>query len=119
MLCTTHERTSVARFRGMELCYDVTLTQNGGRISASGRKSTETVGGNTETLSGSRATPITIQGTISNDLEMDLRFSEQGANRNTTGTLDLSANDGLGGYAGRFTSTAANASGRAQLINMR
>jgi hypothetical protein len=89
----------------LRLGYDLTLEQDGDRVSGVGRKISENGAG-----IGRRAqTPLTVSGTIEGD-RLKLDFVERGTRRATQGTFELLL-DESGVLRGSFSSTAARSSG--------
>ena len=93
-------------YRGLRLGYDITLRQNGRRISGEGRKVSE----NGAPLPPPRRTPILVTGERRGRV-LRLTFMEQGAERNTAGVLQWRlAGDGTS-VAGTFVSDVAGTRG--------
>jgi cytoskeleton protein RodZ len=105
----THVETSSYKgYAGLKLGYELKLEQDGDRVTGVGRKVTENGAG-----IGPRAqTPLTVSGTIEGD-RLTLTFVERGARRPTQGKFVLLVDDGET-LRGRFTSTAAQSSGRVE-----
>jgi hypothetical protein len=102
------ESSSYKGYAGLRLGYELTLEQDGDRVTGVGRKVTENGAG-----IGPRAqTPLTVTGTIEGD-RLTLNFVERGARRATQGKFVLLVDDG-GTLRGRFTSSAAQSSGRVE-----
>ena len=107
-LDTQVESSSLGRFEGLQLGYEMQLQQNGDRVTGVGRKVTENGGG-----VGSRAqTPISVNGTVSGD-RLTLTFTEGGLQRPTEGKFVLLLEED-GTLRGRFSSNAARSSGRVE-----
>ena len=93
-------------YRGLRLGYEITLHQHGRRISGEGRKVSE----NGSLLPPPRRTPILVTGERRGS-RLRLTFMEQGAERNTAGTLEWRlAGDG-DSVSGTFVSDAAGSRG--------
>ena len=107
-LATHVESSSLARFQGLQLGYEMRLKQDGDRVTGVGRKVTENGAG-----IGKRAqTPVTISGRIDGD-RLLLNFVERGTRRRTQGKFDLLI-DESGTLRGSFSSNAAGSSGRVE-----
>jgi hypothetical protein len=107
-LATQVESSSLGRFQGLQLGYEMQLEQNGDRVTGVGRKVTENGGG-----VGSRAqTPISVNGTVSGG-RVTLTFIEGGLQRSTQGKFVLLLEED-GTLRGRFSSNAAQSSGRVE-----
>ena len=126
-LCHTYARTSVERFKGMEVCYKVQLDQHrDGSLYGTGVKWSEQLASSasSRTLPGSERSPITVSGHIDNSDVVHLAYTVQGARRNTRGVAQygdaryMAGGDGtsdLMAIEGTFRTDAANASGSARL----
>jgi hypothetical protein len=100
------EASTHPAYRGLRLRYEITLHQRGRRISGQGRKVSE----NGEALPSARQTPILVTGERRGRV-LRLTFMEQGAERNTAGTLEWRlAGDG-DSVSGTFVSDAAGSRG--------
>ena len=107
-LATQVESSSYSAYAGLKLGYEVKLEQDGDRVTGIGRKVTENGAG-----IGPRAqTPLTVNGTIAGD-RLTLTFVEQGTRRETQGKFVLLVDD-AGTLRGRFSSDAAQSSGRVE-----
>ncbi len=107
-LATQIESSSLTRFEGLKLGYEMQLEQDGDRVTGTGRKVTENGNG-----IGPRAqTPVTVTGTIAGD-RLTLTFVERGTRRPTQGKFVLMMDD-AGTMRGRFSSNAAQSSGRVE-----
>jgi transcriptional regulator with XRE-family HTH domain len=107
-LATQVESSSYSPFAGLQLGYEVKLEQDGDRVTGVGRKVTENGSG-----IGPRAqTPLTVSGTIAGD-RLTLTFIERGTERPTQGKFVLLVDEG-GTLRGRFSSDAAQSSGRVE-----
>jgi hypothetical protein len=107
-IATQVESSSYKGYAGLRLGYELKLEQDGARVTGVGRKVTENGAG-----IGPRAqTPMTVTGTIQGD-RVTLNFVERGARRATQGKFVLLVDDDET-LRGRFTSTAAQSSGRAE-----
>ena len=107
-IATQVESSSLARFEGLRLGYEMRLRQRGDRVTGVGRKVTENGAG-----IGRRAqTPVTVNGRIDGD-RLLLKFVEKGTRRSTQGTFELLI-DESGALRGSFSSTAARSSGRVE-----
>jgi hypothetical protein len=112
-VATRVESSSLSRFKGLQLGYQMNLEQQGDRVTGVGRKIAENGG-----AIGSRArTPVSVAGTIDGD-RLTLNFTERGTRRPTRGTFVLLL-DETGTLRGRFTSTAARSSGTVEAQRMR
>jgi serine/threonine-protein kinase len=100
------ESTSYAPFQGMRLGYEMTLVQDGNRVSGHGRKVSE----NGVPLPQAQRTPIAVAGRIE-DGQVILHFTETGAERTSRGTIRWRVAPGAAGVEGRFSSDAADSSG--------
>lgn len=96
--------TDYEGFRGLNLGYRLTLSQNGSRITGSGVKVTEN-----GTAVGHR-TPISVSGRIEGSTVV-LSFTEQGATRSSAGTFRWQLSPDGSSLRGSFWSDAANANG--------
>jgi hypothetical protein len=97
--------TSVSRFRGLELGYDLHLEQDGRRVTGTGIKATE----NGRRLRSRARTPIAVDGTIDGHM-VQLDFTEAGLVRTSRGRFSLRlAPDGS--LTGAFWSDAARSNG--------
>ena len=107
-MATQVESTSYSPFAGLKLGYEMKLEQDGDRVTGVGRKVTENGSG-----IGPRAqTPVTLSGTIAGD-RLTLTFVERGTERATQGKFVLLVDEG-GTLRGRFSSNAAQSSGRVE-----
>jgi hypothetical protein len=104
-LATRVESSSLARFKGLQLGYQMELKQNGDRVTGVGRKIAE----NGSAIRSRAQTPMSVAGTIDGD-RLTLNFTERGTRRPTRGKFVLLL-DEAGTLRGRFTSTAARSSG--------
>ena len=104
-LATQVESSSLARFQGLQLGYEMRLKQDGERVTGVGRKVTENGAG----LRRRAQTPMTVNGTIDGDRLM-LNFVERGTRRPTQGKFVLLM-DESGTLRGSFSSSAARSSG--------
>jgi hypothetical protein len=93
-------------YRGLRLGYEITLHQHGRRISGEGRKVSE----NGESLPAPRRTPILVTGERRGSV-LRLTFMEQGAERNTAGTLEWRLGGDGESVSGTFVSDAAGSRG--------
>lgn len=105
----THvESSSLTRYEGLKLGYEIQLEQEGDRVKGHGRKVTENGTG-----IGTRAqTPLTVSGTIEGD-RLTLNFVERGTRRPTQGKFVLLVDDSST-LRGRFSSSAARSTGRVE-----
>ena len=103
----THIEASDSPFEGVQLRYEMTLRQDGDRVSGVGTKFSE----NGEGTPGAR-TPVTMAGTIVGD-RVTLNFVERGAQSETRGKFVLLV-DETATLRGRFFSNAAQTSGRVE-----
>lgn len=103
----THIEASDSPFEGLQLRYEMTLKQNGDRVSGVGTKVSE----NGEGTPGAR-TPVTMAGTIVGD-RVTLNFVERGAQSETRGKFVLLV-DEPAALRGRFSTNAAQTSGRVE-----
>ena len=107
-VATQIESSSLARYEGLQLGYEMRLTQRGDRVTGVGRKVTENGAG-----IGRRAqTAVTVTGSIRGD-RLLLNFVEKGTRRSTQGRFELLI-DQSGTLRGSFSSTAARSSGRVE-----
>ena len=124
--CETYERTSVARFNGLMVCYNIEMRQlSDGTFSGTGYKSWEVLSGTDgRDLSPSEQSPIRVTGSVNNSDTITMQYTVQGARRATTGTATFDGGrtvlySTVGGdsedFPGTFRSTAANASGAARI----
>ena len=104
-LATRVESSSLARFQGLQLGYEMRLKQDGERVTGVGRKVTENGAG----IRRRAQTPLTVNGTIEGDRLM-LTFVERGTRRPTQGKFVLLM-DERGTLRGSFSSSAARSSG--------
>jgi hypothetical protein len=93
-------------YRGLRLGYEITLHQHGRRISGEGRKVSE----NGAPLPPPRRTPILVTGERRGRM-LRLTFMEQGAERNTAGTLEWQLGGDGDSVSGTFVSDAAGSRG--------
>jgi hypothetical protein len=93
-------------YRGLRLGYEITLHQQGRRISGQGRKVSE----NGARLPPPRQTPILVTGERRGRM-LRLTFMEQGAERNTAGTLQWRLGGDGTSVSGTFVSDAAGSRG--------
>jgi cytoskeletal protein RodZ len=107
-LATQVESSSLARFEGLKLGYEMELEQEGDRVTGTGKKVTENGNG----IGPKAQTPVTVSGTIEGD-RLTLNFVERGARRPTQGKFVLLVDD-EGTLRGRFSSDAARSSGRVE-----
>ena len=107
-MATHVESSSLARYRGLKLGYEMQLEQEGDRVKGSGRKITENGAG----IRAGAQTPVTVTGTIDGD-RLTLNFVERGTRRPTQGKFVLLVDDS-GILRGRFSSSAARSSGRVE-----
>ena len=107
-LSTRVEASNTSEFTGLNLGFDIQFHQAGNRITGTGRKVIE----NGAAIAGQAQTPIFLAGTIAGD-RLTLTFTERGALRSTQGKFVLLLED-AGTLRGRFTSTAAQSSGRVE-----
>ncbi|HEX2225371.1 MAG TPA: hypothetical protein VHN15_14315, partial [Thermoanaerobaculia bacterium] len=101
------DSTNYAAFKGLRLTYRIQLEQDGDRIEGRGQKWAE----NGRTLPASARTPITVSGTVNENGEVELRFTERGARRSTNGGFSWELSPNRTALRGSFRSTAANTSG--------
>ena len=105
----THvESSSLARYEGLNLGYEMQLEQEGDRVKGRGRKITENGAG----LHAAAQTPVTVSGTIDGD-RLTLNFVERGTRRPTQGKFVLLVDDS-DTLRGRFSTSAARSSGRVE-----
>lgn len=107
-LATQVESTSYARFAGLLLGYEIQLEQAGDRVTGLGRKVIE----NGDRINPRAQTPISVSGIVDGD-RVALNFTERGSRRSTTGAFVLRM-DQDGALRGRFSSDAAQSSGRVE-----
>jgi hypothetical protein len=112
-LATQVESSSVARYEGLLLGYELQLEQDGDRISGIGRKMIE----NGSRIDAPGQTPIAVTG-IADGERLTLSFVEAGARRATQGTFMLT-HDADGMLRGRFTSDAASSAGSVEARRVR
>lgn len=99
------ESSDTARFKDLALGFRLQLKQAGDRVTGSGAKVSE----NGRAVGKGRRTPISVEGTIE-ARQLELKFTERGAQRASSGTLSLELTD-EGTLRGTFSSDAANARG--------
>lgn len=104
-LATRVESSSLSRYAGLLLGYEIELEQDGDRVTGSGRKIIE----NGREINSRGQTPITVAGVVDGD-RLTLNFVERGARRSTEGTFHL-VRDTDGMLRGRFASDAARSAG--------
>jgi hypothetical protein len=107
-LATQVESTSYSPYAGLKLGYEMKLEQDGDRVTGVGRKVTE----NGSEIGPRAQTPLTVNGTIAGD-RLTLTFVERGTQRPTQGKFVLLV-DEAGTLRGRFSSNAAQSSGRVE-----
>ena len=105
-LANTIETTSYTEYRNLKLGYRLFLTQRGTALTGTGEKWTE----NGRSLPPSAHAHINLTGSVSGN-KVIATFQEDGADRKTEGTLDWTFDPKTKSLVGKFTSTAANASG--------
>ena len=119
VFCETYDRTSVASFRGMELCYRVNMNQHprDGSLSGSGRKISEQTRANGyRDLPPGEQSPVRVSGYIDGSNTIHLEYTVQGARRATKAVAQYRPDPGSpDDYVGSFRTDAANASGSAGL----
>jgi hypothetical protein len=104
-LATQVESSSVARYNGLLLGYELQLEQEGDEVTGIGRKIVE----NGRGIDSRGQTPIAVNGVVDGD-RITLSFIEGGSRRSTQGTFVLTREaDGM--LRGRFTSDAARSAG--------
>ena len=101
------QSSSVASYQDLQLGFRVQLQQSGDRITGVGQKWTE----NGRPLGAAARTPIAIEGIRRGD-RLDLRFTEKGLARTSSGRLVLDVAED-GSLRGTFASSAANSHGLA------
>ena len=102
----THvESSTLTRYEGLKLGYEIQLEQQGDRVKGRGRKVTENGAG----IRTRAQTPLTVSGTIEGD-RLTLNFVERGTRRPTQGKFVLLVDDSST-LRGRFSSTAARSTG--------
>jgi cytoskeletal protein RodZ len=104
-LATKVESSSLARYSGLQIGYQLELKQSGNRVTGAGRKVAE----NDKELGGRAQTRITLQGSLEGN-QLTLAFTERGARRPTRGKFSLIL-DESGGMKGQFSSSAAKSAG--------
>jgi hypothetical protein len=110
---TVTETTSLSRYQGMKLKYEVQFVQNGNIFSGTGEKIEEQDPGNApHTLEGKGRTPIELSGTVTRSA-IDAEFKEKGIERESSGWFHWNLKNGSG--EGTFSSTAANSKGSTSL----
>jgi hypothetical protein len=110
---TLTETTSLSRYKGMSLKYDVQFVQNGNIFKGTGEKTEEQEAGQPpHDLEEKARTPIEITGTVTRSA-IDAAFKEQGTERESHGEFHWKLKDGSG--EGTFFSTAANSTGSTSL----
>ncbi len=107
-MATQVESTSYSPYTGLRLGYEMKLEQDGDRVTGVGRKVTE----NGSEIGERAQTPLTVSGTIAGD-RLTLTFEERGTQRATQGKFVLLVDD-AGTLRGRFSSNAAQSSGRVE-----
>ncbi len=111
-LATQVQSSSVARYAGLLLGYELQLEQDGDRVTGIGRKIIENGSG----IDSHGQTPIAVNGVVQGD-RLTLNFVEGGAQRSSQGTFTLTRNGGL--LRGRFTSDAARSAGTVEARRVR
>ena len=111
-LATQVQSSSVARYAGLLLGYELQLEQEGDRVTGVGRKVIENGSG----IDSRGQTPIAVNGVVEGD-RLTLNFVEGGAQRSSQGTFTLTRNGGL--LRGRFTSDAARSAGTVEARRVR
>ena len=111
-LATQVQSSSVARYAGLLLGYELQLEQDGDRVTGIGRKVIENGSG----IDAQGQTPIAVNGIVEGD-RLTLNFVEGGAQRSSQGTFTLTRNGGL--LRGRFTSDAARSAGTVEARRVR
>jgi len=103
------EKTAYNPYKGLKVGYQVYLNQAGDDVNGSGEKITE----NGEKLPISQRVKMDMNGRLVGK-ELDLLFTLYGHKRETIGEFRLIATDD-NEYQGEFSTTGANASGKAYL----
>jgi hypothetical protein len=110
---TLTETTSLSRYKGLTLKYDVQFVQNGNLFKGTGEKTEEQEAGQlAHTLEEKARTPIEISGTVTRSA-IHGEFIEHGTERESHGEFHWKLKDGSG--EGTFFSTAANSTGSTSL----
>ena len=104
-LTTRIEATDVDAFENMNLGFRLQLRQDGERVTGRGLKWME----NGKLIPTRSRTPIVVEG-IRRGNRLELRFTEHGTERTSTGTFVMDVDDD-GTLRGQFASTSANSSG--------
>jgi hypothetical protein len=111
-LATQVQSSSVPRYAGLLLGYELQLEQDGDRVTGVGRKVIENGSG----IDSRGQTPIAVNGVVEGD-RLTLNFVEGGTQRPSQGTFTLTRNGGL--LRGRFTSDAARSAGTVEARRVR
>ncbi|HYN10578.1 MAG TPA: helix-turn-helix transcriptional regulator [Vicinamibacterales bacterium] len=112
VLTSQVESSNKNLFKDLTLGFRLQLDQTGNRVRGQGLKWTE----NGRRIASRARTPITIEGKIE-DGRLVLAFTERGTRRTSQGTLKLQRADD-GSLHGRFSTDAAQSSGRAQAVRL-
>ena len=113
IMTNTVERSSVPRFRGLELGFRVVLAQDGTKVEGRAEKWWE----NTIALAPSQRTPLTISGVLKGS-KVQGTFIEAGSTRETQSTFNWSV-ESEDKLVGTFRSTAADSEGSSVLSRNR
>jgi hypothetical protein len=105
-LINTIQQTTYRPYKGLRLSYKLFLSQEGNKFSGNGEKDKE----NERYLDLIGRSPIKITGTI-NGSEVKATFNEQGLRRKTSGIFIWNIRSSGDTMIGRFSHSAANASG--------
>jgi hypothetical protein len=104
------DTTTYFPYLGLRLGYRLRLQQDGSRISGAGEKRTE----NGRLLPATERTLIRVEGTV-RGRTVTLRFTEEGGDGSSGGTMTWETSTDLSRMNGRFSSSAAKSSGPSAL----
>jgi hypothetical protein len=107
------ESTSYSKYKGLKIRYRIFIDQDGLDFTAEGEKCWE----NDEELPTAAHTPISILGTIQNNC-IKGTVIEEGTRRRTSGFVNWTISENHLFMEGTFSTTAANTSGRSQMIKI-
>lgn len=99
-------KTDYRPYRGMILGFVTFIDQNGSIIKGNAEKSLE----NGKSLSGTRRTKMTLDGTIQEE-QVVINYNHYGTERNSIGQIIINEQMGKDSLRGTFYTTVANSSG--------
>jgi|GEM_PF-3896532 hypothetical protein len=102
----TIQQSSLSRYKGLKVSYQVFLTQDGEIVQGNGEKYSE----NNTPIKPEDRIPVEINGKVDGH-KLILDIVEHGKLRETTGQMILTLKKDFNTFTGEFSSTAANSSG--------